>query len=135
MDSPNGILNLAELLKHMEPTLNKGDYVFCTVEDIEAIPRSVPICEMKESEGVTVVLLKSEAEILGLSYDFIASWITLNIHSSLSAVGLTAAFSAALTKHNISCNVIAGYYHDHIFVEVKDKENALKVLKEMSEGQ
>jgi hypothetical protein len=49
------------------------------------------------------VLSKKNAEIFGLEFEFIASWITLNIHSSLEAVGLTAAFSSALATHNISC--------------------------------
>ena len=67
-----------------------------------------------------------------LDYDFVASWITLTIHSALNAVGLTAAVSTALTKHNISCNVVAAYYHDHIFVSIKDTEKAMEVLGEFS---
>jgi len=127
-----GVTNLKALIENMEPVLNEGEYVFATVADITTIPRAVTICEIKEREGVTVVLLKQEAEKLGLTFEFIASWITLNIHSSLEAVGLTAAFASELGQHNISCNVIAGYYHDHIFVDRKDKDKAMNVLWDMT---
>jgi len=71
---------------------------------------------------------------LKLPYDFIASWITLSVHSDLNAVGLTAAFSNALAQNKISSNVISGYYHDHIFVPKKEEKKALQTLKELSES-
>ena len=123
-----GETNLEALIRNMEPVLNEGEYIFASVPDIEKIPRAMTICEVKEKEGVTVVVTKKDAEQLGLTSDFIAAWITLNIHSSLEAVGLTAAFARALGNNNISCNVIAGYYHDHIFVATKDAEKAMEVL-------
>ena len=120
MPPNNGETNLEKLIANMEPVLNAGEFVFVSVLDVSIIPRGIAICEFREQEGTTVVLPKSEAMRLGLSFDYVAAWITLKIHSALAAVGLTAAFSAELAKQNISCNVIAGYFHDHIFVETAD---------------
>lgn len=132
MEILKGETNLKKLIQNMEPILNDGEYVFVSVENVKSIPREITICEIKEHEGITVVLSKKDAEELGLTFEFIASWITLNIHSSLEAVGLTAAFASELGKHSISCNVIAGYYHDHIFVDKKDKDKGMKVLWDMT---
>jgi len=123
-----GEKDLAKLLKTMRPRLNPGDYVFCTIKDLMQIDSSKIIMSFREEEGITVVLEKQVADELSMEYPFIASWITLTVHSSLSAVGLTAAFSQALTDENISCNVVAGYFHDHIFVDHKDGQKAMSVL-------
>ena len=126
-----GEKNLAKLISGMSPKLNEGEYVFTTVKEIGKIPRELTLFEFKEKEGVTIIMEKSKAERLNLNYSYIASWITLMAHSSLEAVGLTAAFSNELTKHNISCNVVAGYYHDHIFVDRNDAAKAMNVLNKM----
>lgn len=126
--------DLDKLIKGMTPKLNDGAYVFVTLKDVSQIDRNDTICEFKEEEGITVVIEKNKADLLKLDYEFVLSWITLMIHSSLEAVGLTAAISTALTNHNISCNVIAGYYHDHLFVSKQDSEKAVQVLIDLSKS-
>lgn len=116
----------------MSPRLNEGEYVFVTLTDISQVNRNDTICELREAEGTTVVIEKSKADELGFTYNYVAAWITLNVHSALESVGLTAAFSTALTQHNISCNVIAGFYHDHIFVDAKDATKAIEVITNLS---
>ena len=123
--------SLKFLIKNLAPKLNEGDYVFVSVKDLNTITTTDVIFFFKEPEGITLVLEQSKADFLGFEYDFITSWITLMVHSSLEAIGLTAIFSKALAKHDISCNVVAGYYHDHIFVDKNDAEEAMEVLKSL----
>jgi len=125
----SGELNLTTLLKNMKPVLNTGEYVFCTVSNIEKIDLNKVLGSFKEKEGITLILTKEYADLMGLSYNSIMSWISLEVHSSLEAVGLTAAFSKVLADANISCNVVAGYYHDHIFVLNQDAQRAIDLLK------
>jgi len=125
----SGELNLATLLKNMKPVLNSGEYVFCTLSNNEKIDLSKVLGSFKEKEGITLILTKEYADLMELPYISIMSWISLEIHSSLEAVGLTAAFSKVLADANISCNVVAGYYHDHIFVLNQDAQRAIDLLK------
>jgi len=128
----NGEKNLNILLKSLKPRLNNGNYVFCMVNNPEEIQFKNAILVFREQEGYTVIYPKDIADSLHTSYSFVASWITLDVHSALDAVGLTAAFSDALSKHGISCNVVAAYFHDHIFIDKKDTDRAMEVLKNLS---
>ena len=124
----SGEINLEILLKNMNPVINAGDYVFCTISTIEKIDLNEVIGSFKEKEGITLIISKDYADKLSLKYSTLMSWITLQVHSSLEAVGLTAAFSNILAQNNISCNVIAGFYHDHIFVRKQDASKVVELL-------
>lgn len=128
----SGEKNLDTLLKSMKPKHNVGEFVFCKTENLEQINLSQIIMSFQEEESITIIAEKAVADKLDLDYSFIASWITLTVHSSLEAVGLTAAFSKALSENGISCNVVAAYYHDHIFIDQKDTEKAMAILNEFS---
>ena len=87
---------------------------------------------VREAEGVSLVMQRADADAAGLTYDFVAAWITLAVHSSLAGIGLTAAVAAALTERRISCNVIAGYHHDHLLVPIHRADDALVTLRTLS---
>ncbi len=127
-----GETSLATLLRSMSPQLNAGEYVFCPLRD-GRLPDGLEIIgSFREQEGLTVILQRSHAEQAGFDFDYVAAWITLNVHSALQAVGLTAAFATALGQAGLRCNVIAGYYHDHLFVGQSDAERAMQVLRDLA---
>ncbi|MFD9265517.1 ACT domain-containing protein [Streptomyces goshikiensis] len=129
----SGESDLRKLLSGMRPELNEGRYVFCTVPGATAPPAgTAPVATVLEAEGLTLVLRQEDADAAGLAYDYTAGWITLRVHSALEAVGLTGAFAAELAAHGLSCNVIAGYHHDHLFVAADRAAEAVAVLQELA---
>jgi len=124
----SGETDLKTLLKSMNPIRNDGEYVFCTLNDYSFIDQKDMIMSFSEAEGTTIIVRKELADRFRLKYDYTAAWITLKVHSSLDAVGLTAAFSKALADKGISCNLVAGFFHDHLFVPFNDGEKAMEIL-------
>ncbi|MFE7560102.1 ACT domain-containing protein [Kitasatospora sp. NPDC057500] len=126
-----GERDLAKLLRDLHPLLNPGRYVYCTLPT--KVPAGLrPVATVAEPEGVTVVVAQEEADALGLRYEYVAAWITLRIHSALEAVGLTAAVATRLAEEGISCNVVAGFHHDHLFVAADDADLAVRALEDLS---
>jgi len=129
------ITDLDILLTSMSPEKIEGNYVFCTVSGVLSDYLALePIAVFREKEGLTLVLEEDQAASAKLDFDGVFSLITLSVHSSLEAVGLTAAFATKLASYGISANVIAGYYHDHIFVQKDKADAAMSALKEFSKS-
>ncbi|WP_458107135.1 N-acetyltransferase [Arthrobacter sp. R3-55] len=129
----SGETDLKTLLESLHPVVRDGDYVYALWPHGRPLSGGIEAA-VREAEGLTVVLPRDEADSLGLSYDFVAAWITLQVHSALEAVGLTAAVSAALTHAGISCNVLAGFHHDHLLVPSADAAWAMDVLRLLARG-
>ena len=130
----NAETDLDTLIRNLEPRTLSATYVFCSLEDANygALSHTSPLASFAEPEGLTLVLTRESADQEGLPYQGTFRCISLQVHSSLEAVGLTAAVTGELAAHDISANVIAGYHHDHIFVPSHQAESALRLLEIMS---
>lgn len=132
--SPIG--DLATLLRSLAPSLSPGEFVFTTLREqpYGAAADLEPVASCLEDEGLTLVLPRERAEAAGLDVGETFRRLTLGVHSSLTAVGLTAAVAEALAREGISANVIAAYHHDHVFVPADRAEDAVRALESLEQG-
>ncbi|MGI4896304.1 MAG: ACT domain-containing protein [Janthinobacterium lividum] len=126
------ISDLEQILRSMAPTRRAGEYVFVTTASLP--PEVLVEASVRETEGPSFVIARDDADRLAVSYDFVAAWITLTVHSALDAVGLTAAVSTALAAKGIPCNVIAGSRHDHLLVPVDAVDAVFLALQRLTGG-
>ncbi|MCA9919302.1 MAG: ACT domain-containing protein [Anaerolineales bacterium] len=129
-----GETDLGRMLATLEPKLLDEEFVFCSFPQAAYGDHAElePIASFIEAEGLTLVIPRHRADQHGIAYEGVFRCITLSVHSSLEAVGLTAVIATKLAEHNISANVIAAYYHDHVFVQNGRAEAALAALGKLS---
>lgn len=130
----SGETDLDRLIGAMSAVLADGVYVFVTLRTGQRPAGLTPRMVFEEAEGTTLIVLKSEAEAHGLAYEFPCRMITLNIHSSLEAVGFMARIATELAKHDMGVNPVSGFYHDHLFVPDGRATDAMRVLDGMTKG-
>lgn len=120
------------LLRNLSARLVDGVHVFVTLEE-EAVPAGLrPRMIFREAEGITLILLRSEAEAQGLAFEFPCRMITLEVHSALAAVGFIARIATELARHGMGVNPVAGFYHDHLFVPEGREGDAMRILADMA---
>ncbi|MBV7256178.1 ACT domain-containing protein [Pacificimonas sp. WHA3] len=132
-----GETDLRTLLRTMSAVLADGLYVFASVTAVtaNAVPADISVrMRLEEAEGVTLILLKDDAKAAGLAFEFPCRMITLNVHSSLAAVGFLARITTALAKAGIGVNPVSGFHHDHLFVPDGRERDAMAVLAQVSAG-
>jgi len=131
----SGETDLDVLLASMQPMLREGEFVFCSLDREPNIAEmTAALATFRETEGTTLVVAAADASGLGLASSGAMACITLTVHSSLDAVGLTAAVATCLTDAGISCNVIAAFHHDHLFVPTDRAADAIAALTALSAG-
>lgn len=125
---------LASLLGSLAPTLDPRQFYFCQLADSHAV--TLPLADIhmlyREAEGVTLIVSEEVAQRASLVGEGPFCCITCQVHSSLHAVGLTAALTQALTAQGISANVVAAHSHDHLFVPAQDADRALSTLTQLT---
>lgn len=131
-----GIKDLTEIFKHLQIDINEVNAVYVTVptDFDQDLLNFEPICMFKENEGTTLIIPESQASRIDFEKSKPMAWLTVKAHTDLESIGFTAALSAALWSVEIICNVIAGYYHDHLFVPVDDAQRAKDTLEELRAG-
>jgi len=131
----SGELDLERLLRTLSATLIEGVYVFATVAPGATPPALTPRMMFREAEGVTLVLLREEAEAHGIAYEFPCRMITLDVHSSLEAVGFIARIATELAARGMGVNPVSGFYHDHLFVPDGREGEAMQILADIAAGE
>jgi uncharacterized protein len=129
----SGELNLEQLLKSMQPVLQNGEYIFCSLDPQDDRCAAVkPIGSFQEREGLTLILSREEADAAGIPYTSTFARITLSVHSSLEAVGFLAKITSLLAQQGISVNPVSAYYHDHLFVPIARVNEAMQLLQTLA---
>ena len=118
-------------LNALNPVLHEGTYVFTSVPIDTDTNGLTVVASMHEPEGLTLVLPKQQAMQRGFPIHFSCGWITLGAESALDSIGLTAAIARTLSDKSIPCNIVAGTYHDHLFVPMNLADAALQYLQEL----
>jgi hypothetical protein len=121
------------MIAGMRPALMPGAYVFCAAPPDMAEPPPDTLASFREDEGLSLLLPVEVAESFGLGSGPAMRRITLQVHSDLEGIGLTAAVAAALTREGIPCNMIAALRHDHVFVPIPLAERALAALERLAD--
>ncbi|UVK56087.1 ACT domain-containing protein [Mesorhizobium sp. AR02] len=128
-----GETDLKTLLASMTPESLDGIYVFATLAPDVPQPEGLePVMVFREREGLTLIVTEEAAKAAGLTASFRCRMITLNIHSSLEAVGFLAAITTRLAAAGMGVNPVSAFYHDHLFIPAERAQEAMELLHQLA---
>lgn len=132
-----GERDVIRLCAETRPMMHAAIYVYCCFHDFvlpDGLVQDEVLFTFSEREGLTAVLQKQTAERLALPFLFESRLVTLDVHSSLDAVGFIATIATALANAKIPCNAVAAYYHDHLLIPVSRADEAITLLERLREA-
>lgn len=127
-----GQTNLQEVLDSMQVSCDEVKYGFATVEQDGTIDFDDRVLgAFRETEGLTLIADVNYLDDKAIEHEGPFAKLTIDVHTSLELVGLTAVLATKLADNNISANVVAAYFHDHVFVQHTHRDEAISVLQSL----
>lgn len=131
----SGQTNLSEVLKSIRISCDDIEYSFASTGKKNLLTDDGILGTFKEAEGLTVIATSEYFQKNNIKSEGVYAKLTVEIHTSLELVGLTAILASELAKNQISANVVAAYYHDHIFVKFSLRQKAIKAIESLKNSQ
>lgn len=135
MQADPGEKSLLRLLKSLTATLHPTTYVFATLKEEDLPPLADIVMFFREQENATIITSLDYAEQNSIEYFFPCRMITLNVTSSLEAVGFLAVIASKLAQQNLGVNPVSAFFHDHLFIPLGREHDAMEILAEVAREQ
>ena len=123
------VVETEAMIAGMRPEIQPGEFAFVLWPQDTLWPEGTR-ASCVEAEGLSLIVPIAFAPSGAVPM----RCITLQVHSSLEGVGLTAAVSDTLAKAGIPANMVAGYHHDHVYVPTELAEQAVKLLVQLQQS-
>ena len=127
----SGITDLQETLNSIKVSCDDIQYGFSSIEDENLIERDKVLATFHENDRLAIIAPVEYLIFKGVEHEGPYAKLTIDVHTSLELVGLTAVMATALAKEGISANVVAAFYHDHVFVQYQFKDKARQILENL----
>ena len=129
-----GITDLKETLKSLEISCDDIEYGFASIDDSSKASQEKLLATFQEDGRVAIIAPAAYLKLQNINHEGPFAKLTIDIHTSLDLVGLTAVMATKLAEGGISANVVAAFYHDHVFVQYDLRQKAQELLVSLRDG-
>lgn len=127
----SGIIDLQKTLQSIKVVCDDVRYGFASIEDESLIDRDLVLATFHENNQLAIIAPQQYLADQKIECEGPYAKLTIDVHTSLELVGLTAVMATKLADHGISANVVAAFYHDHVFVQYDLREKARELLENL----
>lgn len=129
----SGLTDLKDTLDSLKVSCDEIEYGFASIPDDSVISRDKVLATFQENGRLAVIAPKEYLDSKEIENEGPYAKLTIDVHTSLELVGLTAVMATKLAKNGISANVVAAFYHDHVFVQYNLRQRAIELLESMKD--